>query len=229
MGDTQDEARVERAGRKRMPRRPPAIDAQPVATLRWAPSDRADPGLLASVPPTRVHGLPTPAPARPSPVVRASALAAAAALGVMIGIGLRGAGSDGWTTALARLSVVALRLRGLPEFITPDRNGGMAAVFGGVHIALLAAAWGSVVGVMYRLLAARRTPAPYAAAALVGVGAALVSADALLPAPLRLAAGTLGGAEWALMVGVVIAAAWVGAHGAQPRDAAVTHSSQELL
>ncbi|GJG87011.1 hypothetical protein tb265_21920 [Gemmatimonadetes bacterium T265] len=130
----------------------------------------------------------------------------------MIGLGVRGFGSDGWATALARLSVVALRLRGLPEFITPDRDGGTAAVYGGVHVAAVAAAWGVVVGAVRRRLVERRVAARYAALATVGVLAALAAADAFLPAPFRLAAGTLAGAEWGLMVGVVAAGAWTGAH-----------------
>jgi len=147
--------------------------------------------------------------------VRAGAVAAAAALGVMIGLGLRGVGSAGWTTALARLSVVALRLRGLPEFVTPDRDGGATAIYGGLHVAVLGAGWGTVIGTVQRLLSARRTPRTYAAAAVAGVTAALVSADTLLPAPLRLAAGTLTGAEWVLMVGAVACAAWGGARSAE--------------
>lgn len=132
----------------------------------------------------------------------------------MIGLGLHGAGSDGWTTALARLSVVALRLRGLPEFVTPDRDGGVAAIAGGLHVATVAAGWGIVIGAVHRRLAERRAPTAYAVVALAGMVAALVSADTLLPTPFRLAAGTLTGPEWALMVGVVTIAAWAGARGA---------------
>lgn len=148
-------------------------------------------------------------------MVHAAAFAAAAALGVMIGFGLTGVGSDGATTALARLSVVALRLRGLPEFVTPDRDRGLAAALGGLHVAALAAGWGALLGATWRALLARRTPARFAVPALAGVVAALVSADTLVPAPFRLAAGTLAGVEWRLMVAAVALAAWVGARGAR--------------
>lgn len=154
-----------------------------------------------------------PSPAGPSPVVRAAACAAAAALGVMLGLGLAGVGSNGPATALARLSVVALRLRGLPEFVTPDRDGGLAATYGGLQVAALAAAWGGVLGAMWRVLVTRRTPRRVGGAALAGVLAALIGADTLAPTPFRLAAGTLAGPEWRLMIVAVALAAWAGARG----------------
>ncbi|HEY0780584.1 MAG TPA: hypothetical protein VGD56_21685 [Gemmatirosa sp.] len=153
----------------------------------------------------------------PSPLVRAAALAAAAALGVMIGFGLRGVGADGWRTALARLAVVALRLRGVPEFVTPDRDAGAGPVFGGLQVAGIAAAWGAIVGAVRRRLVARAARPGLRAAVLVGVLVALASLDTLLPIPLRLAAGTLTGAEWAMMVALVAAAASIGARESEAR------------
>lgn len=157
--------------------------------------------------------------------MRAAAVAAAAALGVMVGLGLRGVGSAGWTTALARLAVVALRLRGLPEFVTPDRDGGGTAVYGGLHVAVVAAIWGTVIGATERMLTARHAPRAYAAAAVVGVTAGLVSADTFLPMPARLAAGTLTGTEWVLMVTVIASGAWIGARSAEHFPAADHHDS----
>lgn len=143
-------------------------------------------------------------------------MAAATALGVAIGLGVRGASSTGWATALARLSVVALRLRGVPEFVTPDRDGGVGALLGGMHVALVAAAWGAVIGAVADRLAARRATRVVIVVALAAVGGTLAACDALLPAPLRIAAGTLAGAEWGLMVVAVTAAAAAGAWSAQP-------------
>lgn len=143
-------------------------------------------------------------------------MAAASALGVVIGLGIRGASASGWATALARLSIVALRLRGVPEFVTPDRDGGVAAVLGGAHVAGIAAVWGMVVGAAADRLAVRRT-APYVMLpALIAVGVALAAVDAVLPASLRIAAGTLATAEWGLMVMVVTCAASVGAYSVRP-------------
>ena len=127
----------------------------------------------------------------------------------MIGLGLRGVGADGWSTALARLAVVALRLRGVPEFVTPDREAGAGALFGGIHVAGVAAAWGATVGALRRYLVARGATARARLIALTGVLLALMVADMWLPTAVRLAAGTLTRAEWAVMVCVVAtAAAW---------------------
>lgn len=159
-------------------------------------------------------------PRRPSPLVRGAALAAAAALGVLIGLGLRGVGSNGWQTALSRLAVVALRLRGLPEFVTPDRDGGRTAIFGGLHVAVVAAAWGVVIGTVEDRIAHRT---PRRAASVIGAVAAaggLAIVDLLLPTPLRFAAGTLTSAEWVLAVVLVAAAAWAGARGARRAEPA---------
>ena len=144
-------------------------------------------------------------------------MAAASALGVAIGLGVRGATSTGWATALTRLSVIVLRLRGLPEFVTPDRDGGLAALFGGVHLAIVAGLWGAAVGAVMERIAARGASRGVALLTTLASGAALAALDALLlPAPLRLAAGTLATAEWGLMAIVVTLAAGIGARSVTP-------------
>ncbi len=135
----------------------------------------------------------------------------------MVGFGLRGVGADGWTTALSRLAVVALRLRGVPEFVTPDRDSGAGSIMGGLQVAGIAAAWGAILAAVRRRLSARGTAPGACTAALAGVLAALAGADTVLPASLRLAAGTLTGAEWVVMVAVVATAAWIGARVPAPR------------
>ena len=183
-----------------------------------APQGRA--GLLARVP-ARVH-VPLATVERPrasrraSARVRGAATAVAAALGVMLGLGVGGAGSNGWATALARLAVVALRLRGVPEFVTPDRDAGAGALGGGIHVAFTAGVWGVLVGAVVARVDARQMRPLAAAAFVAATGLGLAVLDRLLPPPLRLAAGTLDGAEWALMIGAVVLAAWIGARSARP-------------
>lgn len=152
----------------------------------------------------------------PNSLARPAALAAAAALGVLVGLGLRGVGSDGPATALARLAVVALRLRGLPEFVRPDRDGGLAGLAGGLHVAGVAAAWGAAIGAVRRRLVARGAGPGLTATALGGAVLGLAAFDTLLPPPLRLAAGTLTGPEWALLVAAIALAAWFGSRLGMP-------------
>lgn len=141
--------------------------------------------------------------ARPAHLwLRAATLAAAATLGALVGFGL----SDG--ASLARLGVVTLRLRGLPEFVSPDRGATAAALLGGVHVALVSGAWGAAAAALGGWLRARGAPRRVHGAAFVGLGVLLALVDGVLPAPLRLAAGALGATERVLVALLVAAAAW---------------------
>lgn len=145
---------------------------------------------------------PTPWTVRERPWLRDATLAAAAAIGALVGFGM----PDG--ASLARLGVVTLRLRGLPEFVSPDRNAAGAALLGGVHVALVSGAWGAGVGTFGRWMARRGIRPVTRAAALAGAGVVMAVIDGLLPRPLRLAAGALNVAERVLVALLVAAAAW---------------------
>jgi hypothetical protein len=144
-------------------------------------------------------------PPAPRAWLRGAALAAAATVGALVGFGL----TDG--ASLARLAAVTLRLRGLPEFVTPDRGAVGAALLGGTHAALLAGLWGAALAVFARLLARRGLRAWQVGAALAAAALAAAAADTLLPTPLRFAAGVLAPAERAVAALLVAAAAWGGA------------------
>ena len=152
---------------------------------------------------------PTAAPAASSPVRRAAVLAAAGALGLLAGYGL-GAG-----TPLVVLGTAGLRLRGLPEFVTPDRGVGLMTLLGAVHAALVAYGWGLLAASV-----ARRLRGWGAVAALAAVAVALTLVDPLLPAFLRLGAGAPSTGERALCALVLMAAAGLGTRLAPPRGAA---------
>jgi hypothetical protein len=92
---------------------------------------------------------PPAAPSRPRPWLRGATLAAAATVGALVGFGL----TDG--ASLSRLGVVALRLRGLPEFVSPDRGALGPALLGGVHAAVGGGAWGAALAALAGALRAR--------------------------------------------------------------------------
>jgi hypothetical protein len=138
-------------------------------------------------------------------------LAAAGALGLLAGIGVR----EG--APLIVLGTAGLRLRGLPEFITPDRGVGLMTLLGAVHVLLVAYGWGLLAASVARRL--RGWPA---VAALAALAAALVLVDPLLPAFLRLGAGAPSGGERVLCALVVAAAAGLGTRLAPPRRAVDT-------
>lgn len=106
--------------------------------------------------------------------------------------------------------MVTLRLRGLPEFVLPDRGAVGAALVGGAHAALVSGAWGAALAIVAGRLA-RRGKSPVVAGAVLAGGALLVAAlDVLLPTPLRLAAGALAPAERVMTALLVAAGGWVG-------------------
>jgi hypothetical protein len=113
-------------------------------------------------------------PARARPWLRAATLAAAAAIGALVGFGI----SDG--ASLARLGAVTLRLRGLPEFVSPDRGAVGAALLGGAHVALVSGIWGACAGALNARLVGRLRPAG-SAAVLAGFGVLLALADRRAP------------------------------------------------
>jgi hypothetical protein len=165
---------------------------------------------LHVVPPARPPVAPAAAPSRAW--LRSATLAAAATVGALVGFGI----ADG--ASLSRLAVVSLRLRGLPEFVTPDRRALAAAAVGGAYAALTGAAWGAALGAGAERLARRGVRAPRLAAALAAAALVAALADGWLPLPLRLAAGALAPAERALTALLLAATAW--AWGARRRGAA---------
>ena len=153
---------------------------------------------------------PAPPPAdapHPSPV-RAAALGAAVAVGALVGFGVR----DGRPTTM--LGAVGLRLRGLPEFVTPDARLDATAALGGVQAALVAALWALAVGALVRRWRGRG-----ALAVALAAGAALALVAAALPTPLRLAAGVLAPGQRALVALALALAAWAGTRAAPPHGA----------
>ncbi len=150
------------------------------------------------------------APPRRRAWLRGATLAAAAALGALVGFGL----SDG--ASLARFGVVTLRLRGLPEFVAPDRGAVGAALLGGAYAALTSAGWGAGLAVLAGALARRGVPPVRVAGALALAALLAAAADPLLPTPLRLAAGALAASERVLTALLVAAAAWTGVRLAGP-------------
>ncbi len=152
---------------------------------------------------------PTAAQAAPPSVRRAAVLAAAGALGLLAGYGL-GAG-----TPLVVLGTAGLRLRGLPEFVTPDRGVGLMTLLGAVHAALVAYGWGLLAATV-----ARRLRGWGVVAALAVVAIVLTLIDPFLPAFLRLGAGAPSTGERALCALVAVAMAGLGTRLAPSRRAA---------
>jgi hypothetical protein len=141
----------------------------------------------------------------PTRVRRAALLAAAGALGLLAGFGV------GEGTPLIVLGTAGLRLRGLPEFVTPDRGVGVMTLLGAVHSALVAYGWGLLSAAV-----ARRLQGWGAVAALAVVAVALTLVDQLLPTFLRLGAGAPSIGERVLCALVVVAAAALGTRLAAP-------------
>jgi hypothetical protein len=132
---------------------------------------------------------------------RGAVLGAAAALGALIGFGVRGGAS------LGRLGVVTLRLRGLPEFVAPDRGAVGAAMLGGLHIAVVSGLWGAAAAALARRVRtwqAHGSPA-VAATLLLTLALVLLALDAVLPAALRLAGGSLVTPERVLATALIVA------------------------
>ena len=131
---------------------------------------------------------------------RGAALGAAAALGALIGFGVRSGAS------LGRLGVVTLRLRGLPEFVAPDRGALGAAMLGGLHVAVVAGLWGAAAAALGRRVRtwhARGTPA-LACALLLLLALLVLGLDAVFPTALRLAGGSLATPERVLATGLIV-------------------------
>ena len=150
--------------------------------------------------------MPSRAPAVWSPVPRAAFLAAAAALGVLAGFGAR----DGMPMTV--LGGAGLRLRGVPEFVTPDRGVGPTAILGALHAGLVAYAWGLLAALLAWRLGGWR-----GVLAVVALAAGIVAVDARLPALLQLAAGAPSPAQRLLCVASLAVAAVLGTHLAAPR------------
>ncbi len=140
--------------------------------------------------------------------MRPTALVAAAVLlGALAGFGVR-------ERALLRAFAGAgLRLRGLPEFVTPDRGLGLDALLGIAHTVLLGLLWGAVVALVAARMRRWSGWGAAVAAALVIAGVLLL--DPRLPAPLRLAAGAIGGAERAVCAVALVVASAATASAAQ--------------
>jgi len=80
---------------------------------------------------------------------------------------------------------VGQRLRGVPDFVTPDAGLGLAALLGAAHHTLVVIAWGT----LFALLAGRlRGPRLLLLAAVFAAAVWLLNAYAL-PAPMRFADG----------------------------------------
>jgi hypothetical protein len=165
---------------------------------------------MASVVPPPAQGSGIPARARrfrrfatprDRTAARGAALGAASAVGALVGFGVRGGAS------LGRLGVVTLRLRGLPEFVAPDRGALGAAMLGGLHVAVVSGVWGAAAAALAaraRSWQAHGSPA-VAAALLVALAAVLLALDAVLPAALRLAGGSLVPPERVLATALIVA------------------------
>jgi len=152
-------------------------------------------------------------PRSPRSWLRGAVLAAAATLGALVGFGVR----DG--ASLARLGVVTLRLRGLPEFVLPDRGAVGSALLGGTHAALVSGMWRAALAVIAERCARRGLPAAVAGAVLAGAALLLAAVDGFLPTPLRLAAGALAPAERMVTTLLVAAGGWAGARLAEEGSA----------
>jgi hypothetical protein len=161
--------------------------------------------------------VPTHPAALRSPVPRAAFLAAAATLGVLAGFGAR----EG--LPLIVLGGAGLRLRGLPEFVTPDRGVGPTAILGAAHTGLLAYAWGSLVAMLAWRLGGWRG---VVAVAVVAVG--IHAIDPRLPAFLRLGAGAPSPAQRLLCVTALAAAAALGTRLAAPRAPRAPHAPHHV-
>jgi hypothetical protein len=144
-----------------------------------------------------------------SVVRRAALLAAAAALGLLAGFGV------GEGTPLVVLGGAALRLRGLPDFVTPDRGVGLYTLLGALHAGLIAYGWGLLASAT-----ARRLTGWTAVGALAALAAAVIALDPLLPTVLRLAAGAPSTGERVLCVLGLVAAAGLGTRLAPRRAVA---------
>lgn len=144
----------------------------------------------------------------PTSLRGAALLAAAAVLGALVGFGVR----EG--APFVPLGGAGLRLRGLPEFVTPDRAPSAGALLGAVHVGVVAYAWGLVAAA-----AARGRSTWRATAALLALATVLVLVDPLLPAALRLGAGSLSTGQRAVCALVLVLAAGLGTRrvGAPPR------------
>ncbi len=149
----------------------------------------------------------------------AALVAAAALVGVLAGFGVRG------RETLRAFSSAGLRLRGLPEFLTPDRGLGLDALLGIAHATALGLAWGLLA--TFVAARARRWGAWAMALAVAVVVALVLLLDPRLPTPLRLAAGAIGGAERAVCaVAIAIVGAVAGTSAAVRAGAASSAASR---
>lgn len=93
------------------------------------------------------------------------------------------------------LAGAGLRLRGVPEFVTPDRSVGLPAVMGGLHAGLVSYAWGLLAAWL-----ALRLPGWRGAAAVGGLALGIHLVDPRLPTIARIAAGAPSAGQRALCV-----------------------------
>ena len=121
-------------------------------------------------------------------VLRVAGLGAAATTGALIGFGVRRG------APVTVFAAAGDRLRGLPPFVAPDRSFGPSAILGLAHHLVLVAAW----ALLFALVVSRLRGAARAAVAVLVAGVA-VTADALLPAWLSLAAGVASAPQRALL------------------------------
>lgn len=121
-------------------------------------------------------------------------MAASATAGALAGFGMR------LGAPAAAFSAAGDRLRGLPVFVAPDRAFGASACVGLAQHAVLVVGW----TLPFAFVAGRRGSRARIVAAVV-VALLVVVTARVLPAPLALAAGTLGTAQ-DILVGVVLAA-----------------------
>lgn len=124
-----------------------------------------------------------------------AAVVLAATTGALLGFGTR----LGAPTAL--LSAAGDRLRGVPPFVSPDHGFRFSATLGALQHVALMLAWSAAFA-----LAARRLRGRTLAVVAAAGSALIVAVDALVPAPLRFAAGAMTLAQ-RVVYGIVLAAA----------------------
>jgi hypothetical protein len=142
--------------------------------------------------------------------LRAGAVAAAATGGALIGLGVRD------RTPGRALALVGQRLRGVPDFVTPDAGFGLAALLGAAHHTVVIMAWGAVFALLAGHLRGVRL---LLVAALFAAAVWLLNAYAL-PAPLRFADGVAAYPPHRWFVYTVLALALAAGMRIAPRERA---------
>jgi hypothetical protein len=131
--------------------------------------------------------------------------------GALIGLGVRD------RTPGRALALVGQRLRGVPDFITPDAGFGLAALLGAAHHTLVVMAWGAVFALLAGHLRGVRL---LLVAALFAALVWLLNAFAL-PAPLRFADGVAAYPPHLWFVYTVLALALAGGLRVASRERAL--------